>query len=195
LNDLYFVSVVLGEAVMEAHDLVDILAINPRIVVDLKYSTTDNFTGQVVYKFQTCLLKKQAALNVSRAQEELEKKGLGLKVWDGYRPIAAQWIFWNLIQDERYVADPRKGGRHTRGTAVDLTIIDKEGRELIMPTGFDDFSEQAHLDYMDLSKEQIKNRALLIDLMDRHGFSSLPTEWWHYDLKGWEQHPPLEYNP
>ncbi len=180
---------------MEAHDLVDILAINPRIVVDLKYSTTDNFTGQVVYKFQTCLLKKQAALNVSRAQEELEKKGLGLKVWDGYRPIAAQWIFWNLIQDERYVADPRKGGRHTRGTAVDLTIIDKEGRELIMPTGFDDFSEQAHLDYMDLSKEQIKNRALLIDLMDRHGFSSLPTEWWHYDLKGWEQHPPLEYNP
>jgi D-alanyl-D-alanine dipeptidase len=121
--------------------------------------------------------------------------GLGLKVWDGFRPMAAQWKFWELVPDERYVSDPRKGGRHTRGTAVDLTLITKEGQELLMPSEFDDFSEKAHRDYKEAPLEAIWNRELLREVMESHGFEGLPSEWWHFDLKGWKDYPPLDLNP
>lgn len=176
-------------------ELVDIQLFIPNIQVDLKYATPDNFTGQVVYDFQCCLLVKEAALHLREVQEELESMGLGLKVWDGFRPMAAQWKFWELVPDERYVSDPRKGGRHTRGTAVDLTLITKEGQELTMPSEFDDFSEKAHRDYMGASLESIQNRELLQEVMERHNFKGMPSEWWHFDLVGWKDFPPLDYNP
>ncbi len=172
--------------------LIDIQEINPRIEVDLKYATPDNFTKEILYDFKKCLLVKEAALKLSLVQEEFEAMGLGLKVWDGYRPMAVQWKFWNLIQDERYVSHPLKGGRHTRGTAVDLTIINKEGVELEMPTSFDDFRELAHRKYMDLPGVAIQNRTLLESIMKKHGFIGIETEWWHFDLEGWESYPPLE---
>jgi D-alanyl-D-alanine dipeptidase len=93
------------------------------------------------------------------------------------------------------VSDPRKGGRHTRGTAVDLTLITQNGEELPMPSGFDDFSEKAHRTYMDCSPEEIKNRELLEEIMEKHGFVGLPTEWWHFDLVGWEAYPPIDFTP
>ena len=117
--------------------------------------------------------------------------GLRLKIWDGYRPVAAQWKFWKLVPDEGYVSDPRKGGRHTRGTAVDLTLITKEGHELLMPSVFDDFSEKAHRNFMDAPKEAIQNRELLQKVMEKHGFVGLPTEWWHFDMIGWKNYPPI----
>lgn len=174
-----------------ASELVDIQSFIPKIQVDLKYATTDNFTGQIVYNFHRCLLLKAAALRLRDVQAELETVGLGLKVWDGFRPVAAQWKFWELVSDERYVSDPRKGGRHTRGTAVDLTLITKEGQELLMPSDFDDFSEKAQQDYAGASEEAIKNREFLREVMERHGFIGFPTEWWHFDLIGWQNYPPI----
>jgi len=176
-------------------ELVDIQSFIPQIQVDLKYATTDNFTGQTVYNFQCCLLHKQAALQLRNVQAELETLGLSLKVWDGFRPVAAQWKFWELVPDERYVSDPRKGGRHTRGTAVDLTLITKDGQELLMPSDFDDFSEKAHRNYREASEEAIKNREFLQEIMEKHGFVGLPTEWWHFDLIGWENYPPINITP
>lgn len=178
----------------EPSDLVDLEAFIPEIEIDLKYATADNFTGEVVYNFRRCLLVKEAALALRAVQAELQEKGLGLKIWDGFRPMSAQWKFWELVPDERYVSDPRKGGRHTRGTAVDLTLITKEGAELSMPSNFDDFSEKAHQDYPGASDLALTNRAILRDVMERHGFMNLPTEWWHFDLIGWENYPPRDLN-
>lgn len=178
-----------------ASELVDIQSFIPNIQIDLKYATTDNFTGQIVYNFHCCLLLKEAALRLRNVQAEIETVGLGLKVWDGFRPMAAQWKFWELVPDEQYVSDPRKSGRHTRGTAVDLTLATKDGQELLMPSNFDDFSEKAHQDYMGASDEAIKNREFLRAVMERHGFIGLPTEWWHFDLIGWQNYPPIDITP
>ena len=172
--------------------LTDIHSINKNIRVDLKYATKDNFTRQIVYDFSQCFLLKHVAIALGEVQKELEKSQLGLKIWDGYRPIAAQWKFWKLLPDERYVSDPRKGGLHTRGTAVDATLVDENGKELPMPTAFDDFSEKAHANYAGASFEQLRNRDLLRTVMEKHGFSVAETEWWHFNFANWEQHPPLE---
>lgn len=176
-------------------DLVDIEVVIPGIKVDLKYATDDNFTGQIVYEFQRCLLVKDAAMHLKDVQEELEGMGLALKVWDGFRPVAAQWRFWELVPDERYVSDPRKGGRHTRGTAVDVTLITADGEELVMPSCFDDFSEKAHRDFCDCSQGSINNRDFLQKIMEKHGFVGLPSEWWHFDLIGWEGYPSIDFIP
>jgi zinc D-Ala-D-Ala dipeptidase len=177
-------------------ELIDIQSYIPHIHVDLKYSTKDNFTGKVVYNFRCCLLLKKAAIKLKNVQVELKSIGLGLKVWDGFRPIAAQWKFWELIQDERYVCDPRKGGgRHSRGTAVDLTLITKDGQELLMPSSFDDFSMKSHRNYMEADLEAIRNRKLLQEVMEKHGFIGSLTEWWHFDLIGWENYPPIDFTP
>lgn len=176
-------------------ELVDIQSVVPSIQVDLKYATSDNFTGQVVYNFNHCLLLKEVALHLRDVQTELETMGLGLKIWDGYRPMAAQWKFWELVPDERYVSDPRKGGRHTRGTAVDLTLIRNDGQELLMPSVFDDFSEKAHRDYMGATEEAISNRELLQNVMEKHGFIGISSEWWHFDFKDWKNHPPIDIAP
>ena len=172
--------------------LVNVHSLNPNIQIDLKYATPDNFTGQVVYDFAHCLLLESVARALDDVQRELELLGLGLKIWDGYRPIAAQWKFWEICPDPRYVSDPRKGGRHTRGTAVDLTLVDAEGHELLMPTAFDDFTEKAHRNYTGTSEEALRNRTLLQTVMERHGFTGLATEWWHFDFKGWENCPVIQ---
>lgn len=172
--------------------LLDIQSEIPNIKVELRYATENNFTGRIVYNFRTCLLRQGVIDKLRNVQTELETMGLGLKIWDGFRPIEAQWKFWELVPDERYIADPRKGGRHTRGTAVDLTLIDQEGQELPMPSDFDDFSEKAHVNYTGAAPEEIANRELLKTVMEKHGFEGIATEWWHFDLLGWEKYPPLD---
>lgn len=173
-------------------ELVDLHAIDPRIKIDLKYATSDNFTHQIVYDFHRCLIIRKAALRLKEVQDELEQRGLSLKVWDGYRPISAQWRFWEILPDTRYVSDPRKGGRHTRGTAVDVTLVTKEGGDLPMPTPFDQFNAEAHRDFRGCSEEAQKNRQLLETVMEKHGFVGFPTEWWHFDYVDWEQYPPRD---
>ena len=168
-------------------DLVDIKEVNPHIIVELKYATADNFTKKKQYDSNTCFLRKSAALKLDAVQKALEGMNLGLKVWDCYRPLAVQRIFWAILPDERYVANPETGSRHNRASAVDVTLVDSMGKELQMPTGFDDFSPRAGQSYRDLSEQAIRNRELLRGLMEKAGFISLAEEWWHYDDEAWMQ--------
>jgi D-alanyl-D-alanine dipeptidase len=171
----------------KAGDLVDMKEVNPRIAVDMKYASEDNFTKKKLYDSNTCFLRRSVAAKLDAVQMELEKMNLGLKVWDCYRPLAVQRIFWAILPDERYVANPDTGSRHNRASAVDVTLVDSQGRELQMPTGFDDFSPMADHHYQDLPDRAIKNRELLKSLMEKEGFIPLPEEWWHYDDENWRQ--------
>ncbi|MCJ7783893.1 MAG: M15 family metallopeptidase, partial [Desulfobacterales bacterium] len=137
-------------------DLVDIKEVNPRIIVDIKYATEDNFTKKRLYDSNTCFLKKSTAVKLDAVQKELEGMNLGLKVWDCYRPLAVQRILWAILPDKRYVANPEKGSRHNRASAVDATLVDSQGKELEMPTGFDDFSPRADHRYRDLPDRAIR---------------------------------------
>lgn len=177
---------------VQHYNLVNIRHVNPNIRVFMPYATPNNFIGQKVYEKAVCYLHKEAAEKLDRVQKKLEKQKLGLLVWDGYRPLSVQKKFWELFPDERYVADPRKGGRHNRGTSVDVTLVTFEGVELEMPTAFDDFSEKAHRDYMNLPKNVIKNRILLETVMHEEGFEGWKNEWWHFDVLGWQNYPILD---
>ena len=166
-------------------DVVDIKKVNPRIIVDMKYATEDNFTKKKLYDSNTCFLRKSTAVKLDAVQKELERMDLGLKVWDCYRPLGVQRILWAILPDERYVADPKTGSRHNRASAVDVTLVDSQGKELQMPTGFDDFSPRADHQFQDVPDQAIRNRGLLKSLMEKAGFIALPEEWWHYDDDKW----------
>jgi beta-N-acetylhexosaminidase/D-alanyl-D-alanine dipeptidase len=177
-------------------DFVDLAEVDDSLVIELRYATTNNFTGQIIYPSQRAFLRKGVAEKLERVQEKLEEQGLGLKVWDAYRPFSVQKRFHKIVPDDRYVARPTEdgglpvdGSKHNRGAAVDVTLIDlKTGRELEMPTLFDDFSRRAHRDYMGCSNEAKKNRKILEDAMRAEGFEPMPTEWWHFDGAGWEKY-------
>lgn len=175
------------------NDLVAITSVNCRIRLDIRYATTNNFTGQPVYPCAKAYLHRPAAEKLSKAQELLEAGGLGLKVYDAYRPLRVQKIFWSLVPDERYVADPKKGSRHNRGSAVDVTLVKLDsGRELAMPSGFDDFSPRASYAFTNLPPAAVSNRALLRAAMTACGFAPLETEWWHFDDVDWTNYPVLD---
>ncbi len=181
---------------IEIFNLVDLSVANPDIILDIRYATDNNFLGVPVYPTAACYLQREVAESLNLVQTELSLMQLGLKVFDGYRPLSVQQIMWDIIQDERYIANPAKNkGRHTRGTAVDLTLVDSKGCELEMPTDFDDFTEKAHSDYPNISKTAAFNRSLLRDIMEKHGFQVALYEWWHFDFKGWQddtRFPPLD---
>lgn len=170
-------------------DLVDVKKINSDFVLDLRYATNNNFLGEKVYPQARCFLRYEAAVQLNSVQKELESIGLGLKIFDGYRPLEVQRKMWEVMPDSRYVANPYKNGsRHNRGAAVDVSLVDSAGTELNMPTDFDDFSEKARQDYMNLPAEQRRNRWILRTVMEKHGFKPISSEWWHYDLEGWQKY-------
>jgi D-alanyl-D-alanine dipeptidase len=188
-----FLFVLIGcTAPVSDHQLIDITDVNNSILLDIRYATTNNFLNEAVYAEAKCFLVKEAAYKLDSIQVELEKVGLGLKIFDGYRPHSVTRKMWQILPDARYVANPQNGSRHNRGAAVDLTLVDSSGTELEMPTEFDDFTERAGHEFMDLPEHVLKNRALLKNIMERHGFLSLKSEWWHYDLKNYEQYPILD---
>ena len=186
----------LREGQSVAHDLVPMDTVKPAALPEVRYATRYNFTGAQLYPFARLWLHRDTARALSRAQARLSGRGLGLKIFDAYRPLSVQQRMWNLIRDERYVSNPAKNrGRHTRGTAVDVTLVDKSGAELDLPTGFDDFTDRAHADYAGASALEKRNRALLAEAMSEAGFIPYPFEWWHFDLKGWEKYPVLDISP
>jgi len=179
-------------------DLVEVVKINPRIRLDIRYATTNNFAGKVVYPSARCYLQEPAAKALNLVQKELEKVGLGLKVFDGYRPLSVQRIFWAVVSDRfpdekvraQYVANPAKGSKHNRGTAVDLTLVDLEtGEDVRMPSEYDDFSEKAHRKYETMSTKAGDNCLLLETVMKKYGFVPLQSEWWHFDWNDWQAYP------
>lgn len=163
--------------------MVELQSLIPFIRYDLRYATSNNFMHRRMYipPPRHTFLRAPAAYALAAVQQELNSQGYGLKVFDAYRPYAVTVSFWELVQDERYVANPSKGSGHNRGLAVDLTIIDqKTGKELDMGTGFDNFTDTAHQNFTGLPEAVLKNRQLLRHTMQKHGFTPLETEWWHY---------------
>lgn len=178
----------------DQHPLIDITKLIPDVIIDIKYATTNNFTNQILYPCARCYLIEPVARALQLAADSFRQKGYRIKIWDGYRPRAIQYKLWDVVPTEKriYVADPHKGSRHNRGCAVDLTLVDKQGNELDMGTGFDDFSAKAHRHYKDLSSQIVANRKLLEDILRNHGFIGLLHEWWHFDYQGWEKYPLLD---
>lgn len=179
--------------------LVEPVRMEPGLVLDIRYATPDNFTGQPVYPSARCYLRAEVAQRLVKAHRALKRQGLGLKVYDCYRPFSVQERFWAIMPDERYVLEPKrengvivKSSRHNKGAAVDVTLVDATGRELPMPTGYDDFTDKAHRDSKSATAEQRTNSLLLEKIMAAEGFEPLPTEWWHFDGPGWAKYPPLD---
>lgn len=181
---ILIVSILICNASWSQEDqMVELKELIPHLRYDLKYASKQNFTGKRVYPKDTesTYLVREAAQSLKNIAKELETKNLGLLIWDAYRPFKATVKFWRMIHDERYVANPAKGSGHNRGIAVDLTLYEISSGELLeMPTGFDNFSDTAHHDFMMLTEKKIKHRLMLKTMMEKHGFKSLETEWWHY---------------
>jgi zinc D-Ala-D-Ala dipeptidase len=138
-------------------DLVDVQSINPHILVDIRYATSNNFVGRPVYSCAKCFLRRKVALKLDTIQKQLEKINLGLKLWDGYRPLSVQKIFWDLMPDPRYVAPPEEGSRHNRGAAIDLTLVEN----IMRAQGFVPIpTEWWHFDDEEGEKYPIEDRAL-----------------------------------
>lgn len=153
----------------------------PEIRQELPYATEDNFTGQVIYDFPDAYLRWGTVKKLRAVSEELGQMGLGLKIWDGFRPVSAQFRLWQVCPNPTYVANPEKGfSSHSRGNTVDLTLVDETGQELEMPTAFDDFTAKADRDYSDCSEIAAENARLLERMMEKHGFSGYFGEWWHF---------------
>lgn len=174
--------------------LVNLAEADPTLVIDARYATTNNFVGVRMYPRNELWLERGATTKLMKAQAALRRQGLGLKVFDAYRPLEIQRRLWEIMPDPRYVADPNNGSRHNRGCAVDVTLVNADGEELAMPTDFDDFSERAHHDYTALPLEILENRKLLRETMIAAGFKGINSEWWHYDSDGWEAFPVLDIN-
>ncbi len=164
-------------------ELVPVRQLIPDIVLDLRYNTADNFLDQKLYSTDECLLAHGMLVPLARVQDSLRARGLGLKIYDGYRPRAVQFLMWEIYPNPVYVADPVSGSVHNRGGAIDCSLVRLDtGEELVMPTPFDWFGPEASHGYTQgLSAEQIANRELLLDIMTRvGGFARYDAEWWHY---------------
>lgn len=153
----------------------------PDAVIELRYASENNFTGQQIYDFTDAWLRYGTVKKLMAVQEKLKAEGLYLKIWDAFRPPAAQFTLWEAYPDATYVSDPNKGfSSHSKGNTVDVTLVNAEGIEMIMPTDFDDFTALADRDYSDCSNEAAKNAMLLEKLMEENGFKLYQGEWWHY---------------
>ena len=169
-------------------DFVELVSLDSTFVIDIRYATENNFMKRRVYPVAKAYLRREAAEALVRVQGRLRPQGAGIKVWDAYRPLSVQKILWSVVPDDRFVADPKKGSKHNRGAAVDVTLVDlKSGREMEMPTGYDDFTERAQPDDDRCSPAAKKNRALLQEAMTAEGFQIIDHEWWHFDYRTWKK--------
>jgi D-alanyl-D-alanine dipeptidase len=172
--------------------LIELITLDNTIMLDIRYATADNFVGRAVYNESRAFLQRPAADGVVRVHRALESFGLGLVIYDGYRPWSITKLFWEVVPTEHriYVADPAKGSKHNRGCAVDLGVFHRHTGEAVpMPSGFDEFTERASPDYTGGTDEERGNRDLLRRLMEAEGFIVNPNEWWHFDHSDWEKHP------
>lgn len=168
--------------VKEIDGFVLLSSLDKDIIIDLRYATAHNFTKKVVYPDNICVLRKGTAEKLAKANTQLEKLGYRIKVWDAYRPVYVQKIFWDLVKDSRFVANPYTGGSiHNRGCAVDITLVKSDGSEVSMPSDFDNFSTAAYRTNTDMKNEAKKNLDLLTECMIQNGFKTIDTEWWHFE--------------
>jgi D-alanyl-D-alanine dipeptidase len=172
------------DSVFQKQGFVDVASLDPSILLDIRYATANNFTKAQIYDCPRCLLRPEAAKAIAKAQKSLQSRGLRLKMFDCYRPKPYQQRLWDKVPDPNYVTPPAKGSMHGRGAAVDLTLVDAQGKELDMGTEYDFFGEKAHSDYAQLPKKVLENRKLLREALEAVGFKGIRTEWWHFSFQG-----------
>lgn len=171
--------------------LVELITLDPSIKLDIRYATDNNFVGKKVYPEARAFLQKPAAKALVKVHQKLKKQGLGLVIFDGYRPWSITKLFWEVTSEDKrkFVANPAKGSKHNRGCAVDLSVFDlKTGQLIDMPSGYDEFTERASPDYAGGTEKERENRDMLRRLMEGAGFTVNPNEWWHFDFKNWEKY-------
>ncbi len=193
---LLFLPPALAHAQSAGDELVNVKELIPDIAIDLKYNTVDNFLHQKMYTTDECLLAMGTVKQLIKVQDSLRTLGLGLKIFDGYRPRAVQYLMFEIFPNPVYVADPASGSNHNRGGAVDLTLVNlATGQELPMPTAFDYFGvEASHGWTIGMNQEQINNRALLLTMMETvGGFTRYDAEWWHYQYAPSLANPLLDF--
>jgi D-alanyl-D-alanine dipeptidase len=180
-------------AVELSKNLVDIRRLSEDFEIEMKYASKNNFTGQKIYSIPLCSMQIGTARKLIKANSELMEKGYRIKIWDAYRPFTAQKIMWEIVPNGDFVANPNKGGSiHNCGFAVDVTLVDMNGRELEMPSEFDDFSEKASRNNINMTEIAAKNLALLTDTMVRNGFRTITSEWWHYYDEDFKERIPID---
>ena len=174
-------------------ELVNIKKYIPDAIVDMKYATDDSMFKKPVYTVNKCLVKKELAEKLKKANDILKKKyKKRIKFWDCYRPWSIQKIMWNIYPKKGYVAHPAWGSNHNRGCAVDITLTDLDGKEVKMPTKFDDLSKKANHNYQDLPEKVKENRWILKSVMRKVGLNSIRSEWWHYNLPKPKRYPVID---
>lgn len=167
-------------------ELIDLEQFIPGVKMDIRYATTNNFTGEKIYPLAKAYARRPVAMALKAAQEEFRKHGYGIKIFDAYRPYAATVKFYEVYPDSTFVASPWRGSRHNRGCAIDMTLVDFEtGEELKMPTEYDAFVREAFPTHPVADPTVLRNRTLLIQVMERHGFRVNASEWWHFDFRGY----------
>jgi zinc D-Ala-D-Ala dipeptidase len=176
-------------------DLVELTTLDPGIRLDIRYATPNNLAGRPVYSEARAFLQRPAADALLRAHRALKPQGYGLLVFDGYRPWRVTKLFWDVTPPDKheFVADPAKGSKHNRGCAVDLSMYElKTGREVEMPSVYDEMSPRAYPDYAGGSDDARKRRDILRAAMEHEGFIVEPNEWWHFNYKDWQSYPILD---
>ena len=154
----------------------------PNLYVDLKYATNENITGHAIYDFVDAYLRYGTVKKLKQVQDELVASGYSLKIWDAYRPMAAQAELWKAEPDPRYISNPKRGpSSHNLGNTVDVTIVAKNGPEIAVPSGFDNFTRKADRDYSDVTADEKKDALLLENTMEKYGFKPYSGEWWHFE--------------
>ena len=182
-------------AATRAADLVELVKLDPTIKLDIRYATTNNFTGKRVYPEARAFLQRPAAEALVAAHRELARDGYGLLIHDGYRPWSITKVFWDVTPPHlrEFVADPAQGSKHNRGCAVDLTMYElKTGKTVEMPSAYDEMTPRAYPNYNGGPAAARVRRDLLRAAMERHGFTVEPNEWWHFNYKDWQQYPILD---
>lgn len=167
----------------QQNDFVLLRSLSNDFIFDMKYATPDNFLKQAVYDCGECYLRKSTAKALVKANEEFKSLGYRIKLFDCYRPLSVQKKMWKILPGTHYVANPAKGSKHNRGAAVDLTLVDAQGKELDMGTPFDFFGKKAHHTCKTLPKKVLENRKLLKDVLNKYNFKSIFSEWWHYEYR------------
>ena len=172
-------------------ELVELKKLDPNFKLDIRYATSNNFVGKPVYKQARAFLQKPAALALVNVQKKLMEQGYGLLIFDGYRPWRITKLFWESVSGfkRKFVANPKEGSKHNRGCAVDLSLYDlKTGKEITMPSIYDEFSERAYPTYAGGNEQETKMRDLLIKTMEDNNFKVEKNEWWHFNFNGWEKY-------
>ena len=164
----------------------------PGLVLEIRYATEQNITGKKIYADKRAWLREETIRKLAQVARELEEKGYRLVLWDGWRPASAQKALWAAKPDGRFLTPPNRVSRHTRGTSVDVSLADRNGKILEMPSDHDEFTDRADEDFSDVPKEVAQRARLLRKAMFRAGFSGVPDEWWHYDLRDWASYDPIE---